>query len=183
MKDLPAILSRCKKNDRNAQALLYNWLAPSLLAVCVRYLKDRAEAEDVMQDTFVKLFTSLDSFKNEGSFEGWARRIAVNTSLSRLKQKNRIWFERNLQLVENVDFTEEEHHDLAAADIMACMEALPAGYRIIVNLFLVEDFSHREIAEKLGISESTSRSQYARARQSLIKLIKAKTELVAIKKN
>lgn len=168
------IVRRCRKNDRAAQALLFKWLAPQLLGLCVRYLQDRAEAEDAMQESFIKIFTSLHTFKGEGNFEGWCKRIAVNTALNALKKKNRIFFERNLQLVENTDFTEEEATEISVAEIMNCMNALPSGYRTIINLCMVEEFSHREIAEKLNISESTSRSQYARARQALVKLLKKK---------
>jgi RNA polymerase sigma factor (sigma-70 family) len=173
--DLPTILARCKKNDKTAQAALYNWLSPKLLGLCVRYMQDRDEAEDVMQDAFVKIFTGLNSFKNEGSFEGWAKRIAVNTALNALKKKNRIYFERNLTIVESADFTEEEQQQIQLPEILECMDALPTGYRTIVNLFLVEEFSHKEIARKLNIGESTSRSQFARARQMLMKLLKKKT--------
>jgi RNA polymerase sigma factor (sigma-70 family) len=179
--NLELIIIQCRKNNRQAQADLYNHLAPRLLGLCLRYLRDRDEAEDVMQDAFVKIFTSIHSFKGEGSFEGWARRIAVNTALDALKSKNRIHFERNLELVKTIDFTEDEQQSIDLEEIMACMDALPTGYRTIINLFLVEGFKHKEIGEKLGISESTSRSQCARARQALMKLIKEKTAATAAK--
>ncbi|MEO6305094.1 MAG: RNA polymerase sigma factor [Bacteroidia bacterium] len=182
MADLETILEQCKKNNAKAQAALYNLLAPKLLGVCLRYMEDRDEAEDVMQDTFVKIFTNIRSFKGIGSFEGWTKRIAANTALTALKKKNKIYFERNLQLAENIDFSEEEQQLLGITEIMNCMDALPMGYRTIINLFLMEEFSHSEIAEKLNISESTSRSQYARARQALMKLIKIKIEQEAVKK-
>lgn len=175
MIDLDAILERCKKNETQAQRQLYNWLAPALLGISLRYMQDRDEAEDVMQDAFVKIFTSLGKFKGEGSFEGWAKRIVVNTALTALKKKNRIYFERNLTLVETIEFEKEEQDQLTIAEIMSCMNALPLGYRTIVNLFLIEEFSHKEIGEKLDIAESTSRSQYARGRQVLMKLLKEKT--------
>lgn len=181
MIDVELILKQCRKNNRQAQADLYNHLAPKLLGLCLRYLRDRNEAEDVMQDAFVKIFTSVHTFKGEGSFEGWARRIAVNTALDALKSRNRIQFERNLELVKSIDFTEEEQQHIGLEELMACMDALPTGYRTIINLFLVEGFTHREIGEKLGISESTSRSQCVRARQALMKLIKARTDATIAK--
>ena len=144
-------------------------------------MQDRDEAEDVLQDSFVKIFTHLSSFRNEGSFEGWARRIVANTALSALRKKNRIIFERNLVIVEQIDFADEETTQISTQDIVTCMDALPAGYRTIINLFLIEEFSHKEIAEKLGIQESTSRSQYTRARQSLLKLLKEKVPSATIK--
>lgn len=182
MNELDIILQGCKKNDRQAQALLYNRLAPRLLGMCIRYLQNRDEAEDAMQDAFVKIFLRIGSFKGEGSFEGWAGRIAVNICLDALKEKKRIRFERNLEVVETIEFTDEEQQGLSQEEVMACMNALPAGYRTIVNLFLVEGFSHKEIGEKLGIGESTSRSQCARARQALMKLVKEKTALAAARK-
>jgi RNA polymerase sigma factor (sigma-70 family) len=174
LEDLDLILDQCKQNNKNAQASLYNRLAPKLLGICVRYLQDRDEAEDVMQDSFVKIFTNIKSFKGEGSFEGWAKRIAVNTALTALKKKNKVRFERNLTIVENIDFTEEETRDITLPEILACIDVLPQGYRTIINLFMVEEYSHKEIADKLDIQESTSRSQCARARQALLKLIKEK---------
>lgn len=161
---------------------MYGWLAPTLLGICMRYLQDRDEAEDVMQDSFVKIFTNLKSFKNEGSFEGWAKRIAVNTALTALRKRNKIYFERNLEIVETIEFETEEKEHMTLDQIMSCMNVLSDGYRTIINLALVEDFSHREIAERLNITESTSRSQLARARQALMKLLKEKTISVS-KKN
>lgn len=125
-----------------------------------------------MQDSFVKVFMSLRSFKGEGSFEGWAKRIAANTALTSLKRKNRIHFERDLTIVENIDITEEEQQEININELMSCLQLLPDGYRTIINLFLIEEFSHKEIAEKLSISESTSRSQFSRAKQALLKLVK-----------
>lgn len=173
MNILNDILDKCRKNDRNAQAELYKALAPKLLGLCLRYMQDRDEAEDVMQDSFVKIFMNLESYKGEGSFEGWAKRIAANTALNALKKKNKIWFERDLSVIEHTDDAQDEvHTELTVEELMNCLQLLPPGYRTIINLFLVEEFSHKEIAEQLSISESTSRSQYARARQALIKLIK-----------
>lgn len=174
MSELNNILEGCLKQDRASQARLYKLLAPRLLGLCRRYLPDHDEAEDALQDSFVKIFTSLRSYQGQGSFEGWARRIAVNTALTALRRKNRLVFERHTESVEEAGDDQEENDMglLSTADIMSCMNALPLGYRTIINLFLVEEFSHREIAEKLHISESTSRSQYARARQSLMKLIR-----------
>jgi len=179
--DIDILLEQCRENDRQAQFKLYSVLAPVLLGICMRYMQDRDEAEDVMQDAFVKIFTNLKSFKNEGSFEGWAKRIAVNTALTALKVKKRIYFERTLEIVETIEFDKDEQEHMSLEDILSCMNVLPEGYRTIINLFLIEEFSHREIGEKLGINESTSRSQFARARQALMKLLKEKTNPVSRK--
>lgn len=178
MIDLETIADQCKKNNRAAQAALYNRLAPKLLGLCVRYLQDRSEAEDAMQDAFVKIFTSLSSYKGHGSFEGWAKRIAVNTALTALKKKKRMEFDRNLQLVEEIEMHEDDSQPLSMEFILKCLHQLPVGYRTIINLYLVEEFSHAEIAEKLSISESTSRSQFARARQALMKLLKENNTII-----
>lgn len=177
MIDKDKIVDDCKKGDKQAQFQMYSWLAPSLLGICKRYLQDRDEAEDVMQDSFVKIFTNLKSFKNEGSFEGWAKRVAVNTALTALRKRNKICFERNLEIVETIEFEPDEKEHMTLDEIMSCINVLSEGYRTIINLALVEEFSHRDIAEKLNISESTSRSQLARARQALMKLLKEKTTL------
>jgi len=181
LRELEPILEQCRKNDKQAQFQLYSLLAPVLLGICLRYLQNRDEAEDAMQDTFVKIFTNLKSFKNEGSFEGWAKRIAVNTSLTALKKRNRIYFERNLEIVETIEFDAEEQERLTLKEILSCMSALSEGYRTIINLALIEEFPHKEIAEKLNITESTSRSQLARARQALIKLLKERTQMLSRK--
>jgi RNA polymerase sigma factor (sigma-70 family) len=177
--DLNEILKGCRKNNRAAQGTLYQWLAPKVLGVCMRYMEQRDEAEDVMQESFVKIFTNLGSFRDEGSFEGWARRIAANTALSALRKKKVMVFERNLNIVETIDFSEEETTTISLQEIMACLGSLPEGYRTIINLFLIEEFSHKQIAEKLNIQESTSRSQFARARQALMKLLKEKTMAIS----
>lgn len=181
MTDQEHILNQCKKNDRQAQAALYNWLAPKILGLCIRYMQDRDEAEDVMQDAFVKIFTNLSSFKGQGSFEGWAKRIAANTALTALRKKGNIYFERNLQVVENIEFEEEETQGISPAAVMECLDTLPTGYRTIINMYLIDGFSHKEIGEKLGIAESSSRSQFARARQVLLKLLKSRTTMVNMK--
>lgn len=173
--ELDTILEQCRKNDTQAQFRLYKWLSPLLLGLSIRYMQNRDEAEDVMQDAFVKIFTNLNSFKGKGRFEGWARRVTVNTALTALKKKKRIYFERNLTIVETIEFEQEDPEQISTDEIMLCMDALPPGYRTIINLYLIEEFSHKEIGEKLDIAESTSRSQYARARQALMKLLKEKT--------
>lgn len=181
MDELQGIINECKKNNRNAQAKLYAALAPKLLGVCLRYMNDRDEAEDVMQESFVKIFTNLGSYRGEGSFEGWTKRIAANTALTALKKRKAIQFERDLVIVENIDFSAEECRDVLLEEVMDCLNYLPDGYRTIINLFLVEEFSHKEIAEQLNISESTSRSQYSRARQVLLKALKTKKNIEVAK--
>lgn len=172
--DVGAILDKCKKNDRRAQEALYYYIAPKLLGVCLRYFADRAEAEDIMQDSLVKIFTNLNKYNFEGSFEGWCKRLTINVALNRIKVNNRMLFDRNLQQIEDIEFENDEVLHLNEHEIIECLNQLADGYRTIVNLFLFEHFSHKEIADRLDITESTSRSQYARARQQLATLLKEK---------
>lgn len=148
-------------------AELYNLLSPKLLGICLRYFKDRTEAEDVMQDSMVKIFTRLNEFRFEGSFEGWAKRITVNMALNQLQKNNRIKFVYELETQDDKVVEEEEIIGVNEQEIFLCLNQLPLGYRTIFNLYLFEDFSHGEIAAKLKITESTSRSQYARARKMM----------------
>jgi RNA polymerase sigma factor (sigma-70 family) len=141
-------------------------LAPKLMGICLRYMARREEAEDVLQDSFVKIFTSLSSFRNDGSFEGWAKRITVNTALNALKKK-RIEFsadvgEQGFEIAESDEVSPPQLDEL-----LVCLAGLPDGYRTIINLYLVEEYSHKEIGLMLNIRESTSRSQYSRAVHAL----------------
>lgn len=178
MEKLENIIERCKKNDSKAQEFLFNTYSKVLLGICCRYIKDRDDAEDVLQDSFIKIFLNLNQFKNDGSFEGWMKRITVNTSLHFIKEKQKVKFETadNLYVVDENENEEEIDADIKAEYILECLNQLPTGYRTIFNLHLVEGFSHKEIAEKLGIKESTSRSQFTKARRFLIELITKKEE-------
>lgn len=172
--DLETIIGKCKRNDRQAQAALYQHIAPKLLGICLRYFSDRAEAEDIMQDSLVKIFMNIHTYRFEGSFEGWCKRLTVNTALNRIKVNKRLLFDRNQKEVDLTEIEEQDVTQLTQDDIVDCLKQLPNGYRTIVNLFLFENYSHREIAEQLDINESTSRSQYTRARQQLAQLLKEK---------
>ena len=166
-----ALLARCRRHEEAAQLQLYNQLAPGLLGVCLRYCPSRVEAEDALQNTFVKIFTRLDQFRGEGPFEAWARRVAVHTALHHTEQHRR----RRLAPADELDdhfahlpSAEPSALDqLAAADLLALVQTLPPGYRAVLNLYAIEGYAHQEIAALLGISEGTSKSQLARARRLL----------------
>ncbi len=127
-----------------------------------------------MQEALVKVFMNLEKYKQDNHFEAWCKRVTLNYALNYLKVKNRMKFDRDLKKIESIEFTDEEVKTVNQQQILNCLDELPDGYRTIVNLFLFDGCSHKEIAEKLGISESTSRSQYSRARQQLSKTLKNK---------
>ncbi len=163
------LLKKCKKNERAAMAELFSILAPKLKGICYRYCGNTFDAEDLLQESFMIIFTKLGTYRDEGSFEGWAKRITVNTSLNWLKKNKVILQMQELNnRVEPEDDSEEENiADVYAEELVNHIAGLPDGYRTILNLFAIEGFSHKEIAEQLGINESTSRSQYSRAKKAL----------------
>jgi RNA polymerase sigma-70 factor (ECF subfamily) len=166
------LIHRCKNKERSAMAELFRILAPKIKGVCYRYTGNAFDAEDLLQETFIIVFTKIDSFKEEGSFEGWARRIAVNNCINWLK-KNKVTLQMQELNNKNEMVEEEEEENLEEVhgnELMQNIAQLPEGYRTILNLFAIEGFSHKEIASQLGISESTSRSQYTRAKKALQQL-------------
>ena len=165
--DESALVKRCINGDQKAQQVLFDRFAPKMLAVCIRYAKDVVQAEDVLQSAFIKVFTKLDSF-NGGSLEGWIRRIMVNTALDEIrKNKKRT---QNVT-IDAVEFKVESNNfiveELQAEDLMKIISCMPEGYKVVFNMFAIEGYSHKEIAEQLEISENTSKSQYSRAKAYL----------------
>lgn len=161
------IIKGCIKGERSCQKSLYEHFASKMLGVCMRYAKDKSEAEDMLQEGFLKVFLNINKFKNEGSFEGWVRRIMIFTAINVYKYRLRKYKE---------DFDHEEHDapyndgiidKISAKEIMMLMHQMPEGYKVIFNLYTVEGYTHKEIAKMLGIAEGTSKSQYSRARQFL----------------
>lgn len=158
------LAERCKKQDRQAQQELFALYAPRLLALCCRYIKDRAEAEDVMITGFTKIFNRIDQYKGEGSFEGWMKKVMVNEALSQLRKTKNMYLETDLEAADReVDWNTLEN-TLEAEDLLKVITALPEGYRVVFNLYAIDGYSHKEIADQLGISENTSKSQLSRAR-------------------
>ncbi len=165
------LIKKCLKNEPTAQKELYKLLGGKLFAICLRYTKDRTEAEDWLQESFIKIFTCLESFKFEGSFEGWAKRVTVNLILSDLRKKKNIRFSEELD--ENDLITDESAHStIGHQELIYFISLLPAGKKLIFNLYVIEGFSHKEIAEKLNITEGTSRGQLAKAREQLMEIHK-----------
>ena len=155
----------CLSGNRQAQRQLYETYSRRFLAICMRYLKDQEQAEDVMIQSFMKIFEKLSQFQGKGSFEGWMKRIVVTQALMALRSRPQL----TVSLEEangNVDGYEEMTH-LEAAELMELVQSLPLGYRTVFNLFAIEGYSHQEIGVLLGITESTSKSQLNRARSVL----------------
>ena len=162
------LIEACRKGDRAAQRALYDRLAPRMFPVCIRYVGDRTVAEDILQDGFITLFTRLDSYKGDGSFEGWARRIFVTTALMSLRKKDALKVSDELEVARGIP-TElaTQVENLGYKELMELITGLPAGFRTVFNMYAIEGYSHKEIGETLGISEVTSRSQFSRARALL----------------
>lgn len=146
------------------QEELYSRFSPRMFAVCLRYAGNTEEAEDILQEGFIKIFKKLNTFRSEGSFEGWIRRIFVNTAIEHFRRKRYL-----MPVTEKEENTIEGKYlsvldDLAARDIMALVQELSPGYRTVFNLYVVEGYTHKEIADMMGISEGTSKSQLSRAK-------------------
>jgi len=163
-----AIIAGCLRNDAAAQRELYNQYSPKMLSVCYRFSPTREDAEDMLQEAFIKVFTHIHTFQNKGSFEGWIRRIIVHTCINFLKKHKK--FNDSIELTEaNILQVKEETIPsiMQAKQVIECIRLLPVGYRTVLNLYAIEGYSHREIGELLDIGESTSRSQYTRSKALL----------------
>ncbi|GMQ24780.1 RNA polymerase sigma factor [Algoriphagus sp. oki45] len=161
------LIKGCLKGDRAAQRHLYDTYSGKFLAICMRYLKDREHAEDVMIESFMKIFEKLPQFQSKGSFEGWMKRIVVTQALMKLRSNRHLMMEVNM---EDEHYLQSPHYELThleAAELMELVQSLPVGYRTVFNLYAIEGYSHQEIGDLLGITESTSKSQLNRARNSL----------------
>jgi RNA polymerase sigma-70 factor (ECF subfamily) len=170
---LDVLLAMAIQGDERAFRQIYDILSGKMYSLCIRYAGNTNDANDLFQEGIIKLYKSLSTYKGAGSFEGWARKIFVNVCLDSLKKKKR------MLTAELTDHTEMPSGDLTGLDkvsndgLMAIIQQLPDGYRIVVNLYLVEGYNHKEIADMLGISEGTSKSQLSRAKTLLQKNISA----------
>jgi len=175
------IIEGCINKSRKAQKILYDRYSQILLGICCRYARDRSEAEDILQEGFIKIFSNIEQYSGLGSFEGWMKRIIVNTSIT--------YYHKNVKHIHNEDINEiretkieennYEESDFTREELFNVISELPMGYKTIFNLYAIEGYKHKEIAEKLGIDINTSKSQFSRAR----KLIQKKLiELSKIKK-
>lgn len=163
------LIRKCRKHDGQAQKELYDKYAPKMLAVCSRYIREPDQAEDVMISAFVKIFERIDQYKGEGSFEGWIRRIMVNESLTYIRRNKSMYLEVDIEHADREPDYCGLDNQLEADDLLKLIQQLPVGYRTVFNLYAIEGYSHKEIAEQLGVSENTSKSQLSRARTLLQK--------------
>lgn len=164
---LKALIKDCVKQKSKAQKELYDLFAPKMMGVCLRYVKSQAEAEDILQEGFLKVFLKLKKYKESGSLEAWIRKIIVNTAIDFIRKEKH--YLHQLEIKEEIIKGQQEEivATLEAEQLMEIIQQLPDGYRLVFNLYAVEGYSHAEIGEQLQISESTSRSQYTRARALL----------------
>ncbi|WP_290795155.1 RNA polymerase sigma factor [Flavihumibacter sp. UBA7668] len=167
-----ALLYGCINNDPMSQKELYHKYNSKMLAVCYRFAHHREDAEDMLQEGFIKVFSQIHTFRSQGALEGWIRRIMVHTCINHLKRNKK--FNENVDLIHatGLQVREESVPSIVQAkQVIECIRMLPIGYRTVLNLYALEGYSHKEIATVLDIEESTSRSQYTRARQMLEEIL------------
>src|SRR6187551_1432337 len=166
------LIKGCLRRERSAQRQLYDTFSSKMYSICYRYVKDSMEAEDILVTAFMKVFDKIEQFKSEGSFEGWIRRIVVNEALTYLRRNRSMYLETELDQVDYHPNYNNLNDHLEAEDLLQLVKELPSGYRVVFNMYAIDGYSHKEIAESLGISENTSKSQLSRARMYLQKQLK-----------
>lgn len=168
------LIRGCLEQDAKAQANFYKRYAPKMYGVCLRFAKNQMEADDILQEGFIKVFLNLKSFRKEGSLEGWIRRTIVNTAINLYKKNIKYQKDIEIDQAEAVQNTETGAFDhLCAEELLGLITELPAGYRMVFNLNIIEGYTHKEISQLLDISENTSKSQLSRARQTLQRKLEA----------
>ena len=181
--DSNTLIQQCLKNNRTAQKSLYDRYAGAMLGVCYRYTKSLADAEDVLQEGFIKVFTNLPQYRKQGPLEAWIRRIVVNTAIDYLQRHSRYRNELHLDQVAMHPVSNEQPELLMdTKELVEMIRDLPAGYQAVFNLIAIEGYNHIEAGKLLGISEQTSRSQYSRARTTLIKKLQSVNEQQNLKR-
>lgn len=168
---LDLLIKKCKNRDVKSQSEIYHLFAGKLFALCLKYSKTREEAEDNLQEAFITIFKKIDQFKSKGSFEGWMKRIVINTALQTYRQKNILnLVEENYPEEVEIEINEE---DISLEFLLKIIQELPERYRMVFNLYVLDGYSHKEISSLLGIAEGTSKSNLSRARL----ILKEKIEL------
>ncbi|HYV90579.1 MAG TPA: sigma-70 family RNA polymerase sigma factor [Chitinophagales bacterium] len=165
------LITGCIGGDHKMQEELYKAFAPRMFVICLRYASSYPEAEDMMQEGFIRAFGNLSKFRNEGSFEGWMKRIFINTAIEGYRKNHSSNGTLEVEEMKNDLVQKDDFHYLSAADLLKMVQSLSPGYRTVFNLYAIEGYSHQEIADMLGINIGTSKSQLARARYLLQKMV------------
>ncbi len=171
------LIKQSLQNNRQAQKLLYEKFSPKMLSLCTYYIKDLQQAEEVMLNGFLKVFTKLKQYSNKGSFEGWIRKIMVFECISYLRKKNQLVFTDNIEIFEPIIENEVEL-GIAVEDLHNYIDALPEGCKVIFNMYVIEGYKHAEIAEILNVSVGTTKTQVYRARKALQEMISSKQKKI-----
>jgi len=169
-----SIIEGCVAGKRSAQSALYRKFSSVMLAVCLRYAQNRDEAEDILQEAFLKIFQNISSYRKEGSFEGWMKRIMINHALNYYRKNRKMPFLEDIDHVNETEIAEKDdqsadHAPVSAEKLISLIQLLPPGYRMVFNMYVFEEYSHKEISEALSISENTSKTQLLKARRMLRK--------------
>lgn len=167
LEELKKLIKDCVAGKQKAMASLYNMFSPKMYGVCMRYAKNASEANDNLQEGFLKVFTNIKSFRNDGSLEGWIRRIMVNVSLEKFRNKYVIQPVEDISIYEQGEYSDDIISNISTADLVNMIQELPPRYRLVFNLYVIEQMSHQEIAKEMGITVGTSKSNLARARKIL----------------
>ncbi|MBA3648209.1 MAG: sigma-70 family RNA polymerase sigma factor [Chitinophagales bacterium] len=165
------LVSGCIKGDRRMQEEFYRAFAPKMFTICLRYANDYHQAEDMLQEGFIRAFGNLQKFRGDGSFEGWMKRIFINTAIEGYRKNVVTGHMMEVEDMKNDLVQQDDFHHLSAADLLKMIHYLSPGYRTVFNLYAIEGFTHQEIADMLGINVGTSKSQLARARYLLQKMV------------
>ncbi len=162
------LLKACLNKDPRAQETLYRRFAAKMFGVCLRFARDKMDAEDILQEGFIKVFLNLGAFRNEGSLEGWVRKTMINTAINQYKKNIKYQNDIDVDVAVGVKYEGENVIEkLSADELLGLIHELPHGYKVVFNLYIIDGFTHKEISTMLDISENTSKSQLSRARQAL----------------
>lgn len=165
------LIQGCIRRDRIAQKNLYDTFSPRMYPLCCRYVKDHNDAEDILVSAFTHILERIGQYRGEGSLEGWMKRAVINEALTFLRKKKNMYMTTTIEDAEMELVAHHDHDPLAAEDLLRMIGQLPPGYRVVFNMYAIDGYSHKEIAEQLNISENTSKSQLSRARVYLQKLL------------
>lgn len=170
------IIDGCRKGDSDARHTFYERYGGVLYSICCRYVKNNIVAEDLLHDSIITIFVKIKDYRGEGSFEGWCKRITVNTALGYIRKNNLL--EQSVE-IDNITYISNDNDmdvisQMESNELLECIQTLPDGYRTVLNLYAVEGYSHKEIGNMLNINETTSRSQYSRAKTKLVEILKNK---------